>query len=813
MADRTRPRLTPAFLVLLTVALVTLSARADFIFLNDGFTLQGRVIKEYEYIHDPSGLQVAISKLGGFYMVDDGVRRVLFPKSLVAGAEHIDRRAQLEHLNFNPARKNWHPGGRPLKPFRVTETGPWDPATGSRTVNMASASEPTVIQIDELVNTLNPYAMEVVVRNYVRTYVTYLTSEFPPDTILDMVRNQVNKEAEQAKRALTFDDKLRVARFAAQANWHEKALAEIKDLIKQYPSELPKLAPLQRDIKSSQLKLKLEELDDAMAAGQHGLAQNLLANLDEEGANTAEQTKLSALRNKYKQQNAELERMRKLLLVRKQQAASSSLTATVAPLIEEIERNLNLDNASNLSVFLKLADQEDRLAARGQPAMLSAEQQLALAVTGWLMGKDGAENNKEAAEKLARGRSFLQKFLLTDDEPQRKQMVTEYLAREPLRVDEITQLIDQLPPPRAEAYSKSTLDLVTHSDPLWPNGVKYRLFLPPEYHHHRSYPVLFLIPSLGQTYESTAEGWLEPAARKGFIVVVPEWTDTQQDRYQGTDKDHAAVTEVLRDIRRRFRIDNNRVCIAGIASGANLVFDVALTRPHLFAGAVVVTGHTPEGIEQLRYNAQYLPFYVVDGSKNRYREKEGFANRDALMKLFEYWIPKGYPSLFVEYQGRGFETSAYPAEIPIIFDWLSRRKRSDAMPELGKADVTGNRLGQEFRAVRSTVNRFYWIGFDDLKASRQTPVLVTAVWEKHAPNSLRAVMSGMKSARVWLNAKMVNFENPVEIDIKGPPRAGWEAPKFKQKLEPSTAILLEDFYQRGDSKNLFVQYVDFTFSR
>jgi len=812
MLQRLRPR-NAILVILATLVVVTLSARADFIFLNDGFTLQGRVLKQYDYIHDPSGLQIAISKLGGFYMVDDGVRRVLFPKSLVAGAENIDGRAQLESLNFYPAFKQWHPGGGQLGSYRVVEAGPWNTKEGSRSVNLAATSAPTVIRVEELINSMTPYTIEVAVRKYMGNYVNYLTSEFDPDTVMKLFRTGVEREAARQKRELTFDDYLRVARFAAQANWHDRALEEVKALAEKYPSELPKIAELRRSIKSSQLKLRLEELDDAIHAGQASLAQNLLANLDEEGANTQEMTKIASLRARYKQQNADLESTRRLLSVRRQQAAASPLLATAAPVLDEIERNLNLDTAANLEVFLKLAEQEDRLAARGKPPLLTPEQQLALSITGWLMGKDGADKNQEAAARLTRGRDFIQKFLLTDNELMRKQMVTEYLAKEPLRVDELTQLIDQLPPPQAEAFSKPVLDLITPPAPLWSNGVKYRIYLPPEYNHYRPYPVLMLIPSLGQTYESTTEGWLEPAARKGFIVVVPEWTDAQQDRYIGTDKEHASITEVLRDLRRRFRIDNNRVCLGGLASGANLVFDVALTRPHLFAGAVVITGQTPEGIEKLRYNAQYLPFYIVDASKNRYREKLGASKKDALLSLFEYWIPKGYPSLFVEYQGRGFEPSSYQAEIPVIFDWLSRRKRSEAMPELGKADTTGSRLGQEFRAVRPSVSRFYWVGMDDLKASPQSPALVSAVWEKDYPNSMRAVVSGMKHLRIWLNAKMVNFENPIEIRVQGPPRAGWEAPLFKQKLEPNTAILLEDFYQRGDSKNLFVQYVDFHFSR
>ena len=87
--------------------------------------------------------------------------------------------------------------------------------------------------------------------------------------------------------------------------------------------------------------------------------------------------------------------------------------------LDEIERDLNLDNAKALGVFLKLAEQEERLAAKGQPAAFSPEQLLALALSGWLQGTEAADQSRDAAEKLLRGREFLQKFLLTDDDGQR----------------------------------------------------------------------------------------------------------------------------------------------------------------------------------------------------------------------------------------------------------------------------------------------------------------------------------------------------------------------------------------------------------
>lgn len=797
----------------LLLGLIAISSlQADYIFFKDGYVLQGTPMKVYENITDSSGIHVPISKLGGFYFVDDRVRRIYFSQSLVASADPLDRTDQLEQFVFRPNNKQWHPSGSILKAYKLNKTSEWKP-DGTRTQDINSRSAPTEIQVDQCIEKLSPTSMEVSTKRFTNTFTHYLTKEFTPEVLLPILRQRIITEAKEQKRAVTFDDRLRVARFLGQAGWHEQAQAELTEIAKEFPSDLPRLTQVREDLRKSQVKLKLEEIEDAVAAGQHAFAQNLMTSINQDGADTQDLTRLSTFRTKYKQQNADLERLRRLLSQTRQRAGGAGgagLALTAASLLDEIDRDLNLDNAKVLSVFLKLAEQEERFAAKGQPPASNPEQLLALALTGWLQGAEAADQSREAAERMLRGREFLQSFLLTDDDSTRQKMLSDYLVKSPLKADEVVQLIDQLPPPRAEAISKPILDLVTRSSTNWPKGVKYRVYLPPEYHHHRSYPLLILPPNFGESYETATASWLEPAARKGFIVAVPEWVDGQQNRYLSSDKEQEAVLETLRDMRRRFRVDSNRVSLAGFSSGGSLVFDVALTRPHLFASAAVICGLAPDGMEKLRYNAQYLPFYIVDSSRNPFREKVGSARKDALMLLFEYWIPKGYPSLLVEYQGRGFEQ--FIAEPANIIDWMSRKKRAAALPELGKADLSGNRLGQEFRIIRPSANRFYWIGVGDHQASEQSPVLVSGGWEKEYPNSLRCVLSGVKKARFWLNSSMVNFENPVEIRLSGPPGSTWQS-HFKKKLEPNLGVLLEDYYQRGDSKNLFVQYVDYPFPK
>ena len=50
---------------------------------------------------------------------------------------------------------------------------------------------------------------------------------------------------------------------------------------------------------------------------------------------------------------------------------------------------------------------------------------------------------------------------------------------------------------------------------------------------------------------------------------------------------------------------------------------------------------------------------------------------------------------------------------------------------------------------------------------------------------------------------MVDFDKPVTVRVNGHPL--WS----NRKVQPSLTTLLEDFYQRGDRRRLFVARIDF----
>src|SRR5262249_34549953 len=138
---------------------------------------------------------------------------------------------------------------------------------------------------------------------------------------------------------------------------------------------------------------------------------------------------------------------------------------------------------------------------------------------------------------------------------------------------------------------------------------------------------------------------------------------------------HGVVLDTLRDLKRHFNVDTDRVFLFGNGMGGEMALDVGLSHPDLFAGVIPMS--PPQARWQIftHYwrNGQLLPIYAVMG------DAAGDAPRQ-LSLLYREWMAKGYPSMEVLYKGRGLDW--FGAELPMVFDWMARKKRANGFPEL-----------------------------------------------------------------------------------------------------------------------------------
>ena len=397
------------------------------------------------------------------------------------------------------------------------------------------------------------------------------------------------------------------------------------------------------------------------------------------------------------------------------------------------------------------------------------------------------------------------KYQQTRNIVDRQRLLREYeeTRSEALDVNELAQILPYLPPPEpVRSLASPSLQLETNDLPMnRGKGVKYLVQLPPEFRRGRSYPVLIVLHGGGERPQDMIARCATLAGDHGYLLVAPAWESTVDGNYHYSTAEHNVVLDVLRDLRRRFPIDSDRVFLSGFAQGGTMAYDVGLSHPDLFAGILPLAGQPgPFATFQYWRNAQYLPYYVAIGDFMGEGRKE-------TRSLFDEWIPRGYPMLWVEYKGRGVEWFA--GELPTLFDWMNRKKRAHPLTELGRNPNSGP-LSQEFRTMRSTDNRFYWLSTDSIserclnegskfESRVQAATLHARIGEG---NQVAVQMYGLKQLTVWFGRGMIDFDKPVTITVNL--RSAWA----NRKIVPSLGVMMEDLYQRGDRQQLMFAKVE-----
>ncbi len=371
-------------------------------------------------------------------------------------------------------------------------------------------------------------------------------------------------------------------------------------------------------------------------------------------------------------------------------------------------------------------------------------------------------------------------------------------------MDELIQIIRTLPPVEAEkALSEKVIEGKAGS-------ATYQLQLPPEYRHGRPYPLLIVLHQAGESAKEMLARWSESAAEHGYILVAPQWQSdgAMSGGYTFSEQEHAVVLDTLRDLRRRFNVDEDRVFLFGLGDGGAMAFDVGLGHPDLFAG-VLPMGAAPQFNAEICWrNGQYLPFYIMHGNRG--------PNGDKVRKQFELWVQRNFPMIWVDYKGRGVEW--FGGEVPTMFDWMRNKRRVFPLRRLG-TDGNGQQFGNEFCTLRACDNHFYWLSSDDIRNIRhaetwnrrivQPASLFAEISVGEKSNHIRVKATGVGQLTIWLgrNSKgedMIDFDKPVTVTVGLGVMRDW----INRKVRPSVEVLMEDLYQRGDRQQLFLAKID-----
>lgn len=846
-----RPLARAAAAALLFVGCALGTAGADVVILKDGFVIQGNVRKEMEKIVDKaSGQSFTVPAARGFDIVDEGPKFVIFSSnSKQLGEINKDIKIRPDYRAYST--KFESRGNRP-PPFGSYEKMADFDAKWRRTLKVR-VPEGGFDLVEQQITSLDPYKCMV----YSTTHAwrqAYRTVELGPERTRRLLL--AHPEFAEAPGKPDPAKRLTIARFLKDAGWLLPAKQEVEDIKKLFPAGLPKEAGEQADALLKEIdqgfaEAVVQESEMAIAAGRYDGAGKLLAEFPDKTADPKDVVKAAALRAQQKaavERTATAKRLLRSLIDRTtgggdvgpSAAVGGGPGAAVAYLrgprpgvqvalllaaAEKVYAEIHPDSAARLEDFVQFMEQAERERSQGQELTKTPEKLLAAAVSGWVKGKGGAVEVGTAALRLWAAREVVLEYVRTDDLNTRNQLLRKYRQEVGLPPDELAQVIALLPPaepddlnarggkpvPAGNGVPPGVFRRATAASTAHPQGIDYLVRLPAEYHHGRAYPVIVALTDASGPPEIIMAALAFEADRHGYIVAAPDWSKAGPDwKYRG--EDHTYATETLRDVIRHFSVDNNRVFLIGGGTGANMALDVGCSHPDLFAGVLAMVP-SPNNFLVLHYckNAQKLPVYAVTG--------ETTAGLAPLRRMFESWMPKGYPAIMSVYKGRGAEW--FGSEVPVMFDWMSRKQRADWRAVL---QLDPDRTTPPWQVGRPTDTRFYWLGvgsildarrYDPEKSPKASPALISGDIKG---NHIILDGNGARKVTVWLTRDMIDWTKPLLVSVArrvpltasigGGPPTKWKP----ERIEPNLEVLLNEFAERGDRRTVFLQKIEFPMS-
>jgi hypothetical protein len=774
----------------LLLALVPGTARAIRVIFNDGFVIQGRVTRPYTILVDKaSGRPFELPETGTLFSIEDEMRRTLFSPGQVENVKQ----------DLPPASEPIRIMSGPLLPPKIMVPGPivelteWD-AKWERNAVVYGGPQLGNVKTRQRITQFTPEYIRVDSVDR-RWFLFYHPSELGPELLARLLYDQYTKTTNKKKKLSEPEARLNVARYLLQAGWADQAAKELDGMPKNDFQE--QTERVREEIQRTRDTEALEALDRAARLGRPREAQQRLDDFFKNGLNqrvdAKQLAKVIELRKKLAATDKQLALARGLLQKLPDKIAVEQ-RGRYAAAADAIVKELHPDTLSRLEAFLEEGRSYEQALKVGRAPTLSAEKLLSLAMTGWVLGGGAtAESDPDIAAERWQVRQLVLDYQKAEGEDARKRLLKGWAGSERGNPAVVARVIAQLPPPEPfEKVGEKPFEIKVKPA----NGAKAitaLVQLPPEYHHLRPYPVLFVLHRLQEKPADMLAKWSKLASQNGYILVAPEWEVTREVGYHFSDDEHASVVECLRDLRRRFQVDSDRVFLFGAEHAGVMAFDVGLSHPDLFAGVMTMNA-TPE-LFAGRYwpNGQYLPFFVVEGERRALAPK---INR----RLFEHWIRYNYPSLYVEYRGR--ERDWFAGELPRMVDWMNRKKRTYPKNELGKTTH-----GSPFISNRSTDDHFYWASADELDPRCRNdegwnPARKAATIQADITggNILVVRTSGVKKLTIWLGQGMINYEKKLEVRLNG----HLMGKTIGNNIRPSLEVLLEDFARRGDRQMLFL---------
>lgn len=778
-----------AWRVLCVILLIAATAQAETIVLKNGMRLEG-TLGQLNGLKGgalgPFGGGGAGASIQSVVIVDDSLRRTLVPALQINGLPDPGRSSTVKILVpqrvYNGPNKLSKVGAE----LKVTPFDEW----GRRVYSMASGEG--TLDIVQGITEVTPLYIRVQALNAKKAveWDMRIATSSIPRKLLSTILRRLNPD-NSAHR-------LQIVALYVEADRIQDARIELEELV----DDFPKLDGLNEQIDTLRqigAQRLIREIKVRREAGQHRTAYAIADEFPLDGVSGATVLGIREFITEYQDLKKKYDDTLAGIQAQLDKVEDDTVKAKLKPFCEEIARDLNVNTLARLDDFNRLADDEK----------LTADQKVALALSGWLLGSGAGTENTAVAMSLGKVRDLVRDYLASKRKGERADILDKLKGLEGSSPAYLAKIVAHMTPPLSPPQPAEDEVKVPGLLEIKVPGVgedgefSYLVQLPPEYDPHRRYPCIVSLHAAGTTAEKQIDWWagavLEKtgqrggqATRQGYIVIAPKWGKDHQMEYEYSTREHAAVLFPLRDAMQKFAVDSDQVFLSGHSMGGDAAWDIACSHPDLWAGAIPIGANCDKYIPLYVKNARLVPWFFVVGEKDSKREEKML---DVWDKYFRFSGSSGFDVMVSEYLGRGHEH--FYDEIQRLFEWMKLHRRNFFPKEF------------EVVTVRESDNYFWYLEFHGLPpavivqplkfAGRKQPMEVSG---KYTDTNVLTVKAGAAGGTVYYSPEMLDLSKKITLNVPGRGKA--------KTFEPSAEVLLEDVRTRGDRQHPFWAKIDFS---
>lgn len=611
---------------------------------------------------------------------------------------------------------------------------------------------------------------------------------------------------------------LQIPDFLYQAGRYTDAKDELLRISQKFPQHKEEIEAKRIIVLQEEAKQQLNEILLTFESGQTELGANWIQAIDRTGLTPETVVELDELLEQVEQNRTRRDELLQQVLAaveamenRPEGQLTEEQIDAIKTFKDEVTTDLNLHNIQRLDGFARLsADPKNK-----------PQNNIALAISGWLLGSNRATDNWAQAQSLFAVRSLVRQYLNSTDRTARKAILQQLASYESSDVTYLAPLLANMLPQKhdlVEGYSgRSPIEFQieipgTKVSPE-PRSIRCLAHLPTEYDPYRRYPLMIALPGAA-TVENHLQHWCGKfseglkvryghASRNGTIVVAVDWKKPGQTANEYSVAEHLTVLKALRESMRRFAVDSDRVFLQGHGIGADVAYDVGVAHPEHWAGIVAVSA---SGIRKypLIYanNTGYrLPIYAVVGERH-------VGSINGCASAWNSWLQSQQRNelTVVQYNGR-LDEQFLVEGVPDTFRWMRAQRRQYP-----------NSSGFEFKcsSIRPADNYFWFLEIHGIPARNiKWPALfrerkgikkieIEGKIRDKKPNAFVVSRVG-SGATLWLRPDYCDFSREIQISGRGS--------MFKGSAVPTREVILEDVRRRADFKRPYwakLDYVDGT---